>query len=325
MFFRSRKLRRAVNRDQPRSLGLALVLSTAVISGVAAFVNTFAVAGETNSDAFITTRNALVALLLVPVFLWSRKVQTRHLRPYDWARLAAIGLIGGAIPFLLFFRGLQLAGAGVTTASFLYRTLFLMAAVLAIVVLRERPSWRLGAAAIVLLGGNALLVSIKDPLWTDGALLVLIATGLWSVEYTMSKHALRDLSPSVVALGRMGFGAAFMAAYLVASAQVAAVGAFSDVQLQWIVLSALINLGFVTTWYAGLKHLDLSVAASVLVLAFPITVVLSAVAGRGPFTIATAAGASAVAFGVVLVIGLAAMRDAWIDALRFLARWRAPQ
>jgi len=305
--------------EQPRRLGLSLVLSAAVISGVATFVNTFAVTGV-NSDAFIAVRNGLVALLLVPIFVWSRRAETLRLRPSDWARLAAIGLIGGAIPFLLFFRGLQLAGEGRTTASFLFRTLFMMAAVLAIVVLRERPSWRLGAAAVALLGGNALLVSLQDPIWTDGALLVLVATALWAVEYTMSKHALRHLSPTAVALGRMGFGAAFLAAYLVASGQLAAVGTFTAAQVQWIALSAVILLGFVTTWYAGLKSVDLSVAASVLVLAFPVTWVLGAVAGRATFGVAEAAGASAVAFGVVLAIGLTALRDSWARGLRLLLR-----
>jgi len=305
--------------EQPRRLGLSLVLSAAVISGVATFVNTFAVTGV-NSDAFIAVRNGLVALLLVPIFVWSRRADTLRLRPSDWARLAAIGLVGGAIPFLLFFRGLQLAGEGRTTASFLFRTLFMMAAVLAIVVLRERPSWRLGAAAVALLGGNALLVSLQDPIWTDGAFLVLVATALWAVEYTMSKHALRDLSPTAVALGRMGFGAAFLAAYLVASGQLAAVGTFTAAQVQWVVLSAVILLGFVTTWYTGLKRVDLSVAASVLVLAFPVTWVLGAVAGRSTFGVAEAAGASAVAFGVVLAIGLTALRDSWARGLRSLLR-----
>src|SRR3989304_3066463 len=120
--------------------GLVLVLFTALISGVSVFVNSFAVQG-TNSDAFITVRNLLVAGMLVPLAFLVRPADRTPLRRKDWIRLAAIGLVGGAIPFILFFRGLAMAGAaGGDTASFLYRTLFLMAAVLGLVVLREQGS-----------------------------------------------------------------------------------------------------------------------------------------------------------------------------------------
>ena len=316
--------------DPSRRFGVSFVLSAAVISGVATFVNTFAVAGTgstgwTSSDAFVTARNGLVALLLTPIFLWSWKDRARRLGRFDWARLALIGLIGGAIPFLLFFRGLQLAvqvgGSDArTTASFLFRTLFLMATVLAIVVLRERPSRRLLAAAGALLVGNVLLASLWSPMWTDGALLVFGATALWAVEYTVSKHTMRDLPAITVAFGRMAFGAAFLAAYLVASGQFAAVGALSVLQVEWVALSALILLGFVTAWYSGLKHVDLSVAAAVLVLGFPITWALSAAVGRAPFGIVESVGAAVIAFGVVLAIGLTALRDSLSAGLRFLAR-----
>jgi drug/metabolite transporter (DMT)-like permease len=318
-----------VSGKRPTRHGLSLVLSAAAISGVATFVNTFAVAG-TNSDAFITVRNGLVALLLVPLFLWSWSSRTRDLRPLDWARLVVIGLVGGAIPFLLFFRGLQLAGSeGRLTASFLFRTLFLMAAVLAIVFLRERPSRRLWAAAVALLGGNVVLIFaqpsgggilFQSPVWNGGAVLVLAATALWAAEYTISKHAMRDLAPMTVALGRMGFGAVFLAAFLVATGQAAAAASFDVGQVLGLALSALILLGFVTTWYSGLKHVDLSLAAAVLVLAFPVTWVLGAVAGRASFGIAEAAGASLVAFGLVLAIGVGALRDSFALGFRILLR-----
>lgn len=321
---------RGVHDESSRRFGLSLVLSAAVISGVATFVNTFAVAGTgstawTGTDAFVTVRNGLVTLLMVPLFVWGWRFKAHRLHSLDWARLAAIGLVGGAVPFLLFFRGLQIGFAdggseGRLTASFLFRTLFLMAGVLAVVVLRERLSWRLGAATMALLGGNVLLASLRNPIWTDGALLVLTATALWSVEYTVSKHVMRHLPATTVAFGRMAFGAAFLATYLLASGQFAAVTAFSATQVAWIVVSAALLLGFVTAWYSGLRRVDLSLATAVLVLGFPVTWVLSTVASVAPFGIPQAAGAAIVAFGVVLAIGLTAFRDTLLSGLRFLAR-----
>ena len=170
-------------------LGLVLVFATAIISGVSTFVNSYAVAG-TNSDAFVTVRNAAVALLLVPLaaVVALRRPARSPLRPVDWARLVAIGLIGGAIPFLLFFRGLELATAagGATTASFFYRTLFLFATVFAWFFLKERFRWEVVLGAVLLLAGCYLLLSLTSVVLTDGTLYVLAATVLWAAEYTVS-------------------------------------------------------------------------------------------------------------------------------------------
>src|SRR3990170_162955 len=285
------------------TIGLVLVLFTALISGVSVFVNSFAVQG-TNSDAFITIRNLLVAGMLVPLAFLVRPADRTPLRRKDWIRLAAIGLVGGAIPFILFFRGLAMAGA----------------AVLGIVVLREKVSPRLALGGVALLAGNALLLSLTSPIWTDGTALVLAATLLWAVEYTMSKRALRDLLSATVALGRMGFGAVFLFAYLAASGQLGAVAGFSGAHVQWILISAVFLLAFVSTWYAGLKHVDLSTATAVLVLAFPVTWALKVLAAKEALGLVEAAGAAVVVFGVCLAVGLAAMRDTAAHVLRVLLR-----
>ena len=293
-------------------LGILLVLFTALISGVSTFVNFWAVQGA-NSDAFITARNLLVAGLLVPLFFLARSSVRSRLGRDDWLRLIVIGLIGGAIPFLLFFRGLQMAGAaGAPTATFGYRMLFLLATVLAVVFLKERFSWRVGIAAGLILGGNALLLSLTATVWADGTLFVLAATVLWASEYTLSKRTLSGLPSTTVALARMGFGGLFLFGYLVVSGQLAAVSALTAAQLQWIGISALLLVAFVTTWYAGLRHVDVSVATSVLVLGFPITLVLDVLASRKPLSLPQAAGVVVIAFGVVLVVGLASLRETWV-------------
>jgi drug/metabolite transporter (DMT)-like permease len=292
--------------------GIVLVVATALISGVSTFLNSFAVAG-TNSDAFVTMRNVAVAFMVVPLFLLGTSRARAPLRGQDWGRLVAIGLIGGAIPFLLFFRGLELATAahGAATASFLYRTLFLMAAVLGVVYLKEKFHWRIALAAGLLLGGNYLLLSLVSPVWTDGSLYVLAATALWAVEYSISKRALRDLPSPTVALGRMGFGAVFLVAYLGLTAQFGAVTGMSATQWGWVGISAVLLAAFVGTWYAGLARVDLGVATSVLVLGFPVTFVLSALIQGAKFTLPETIGALVVIAGVAIAIGRSLFRDTW--------------
>ncbi|MGP8078284.1 MAG: DMT family transporter [Thermoplasmata archaeon] len=306
--------------------GLLLVFATAMISGVSTFVNLYAVHG-TNSDAFVTVRNLAVAIALVPIALFATRVShapRAALRRVDWARLVAIGIVGGGIPFLLFFYGLQLATAahGGITASFLYRTLFLMATVLGIVYLRERFHWRIALAAVLLLGGNLLLLSWHSPVWTDGSLYVLAATALWAVEYSISKRTLRDVPSGTVALGRMGFGALFLLGYLAATSQFGAVSALTQRQWIWVGISAALLTLFVVTWYAGLKRVDLGVATAVLVLGFPISWLLSAAVAGAPVTFWEAVGAGAVVVGVVAAAGPQAFRTTW-EFLRSF-RWSRP-
>ncbi len=293
------------------SVGILLVLMTALISGVSNFVNFGAVKG-TNVDAFLAVRNGAVALMLLPFALFLGRASARRLSRGDWLRLAGIGLLGGAVPFVLFFQGLQMAGAAPAgNATFPYRTLFLMAMVLGVAFLKERLSPRLAVGMGVLLAGNALLLTFTGPIWTDGTVLILAATGLWAVEYALSKRTLRSLPSRTVALGRMGFGGLFLLGYLALRGEIAAVGALQGQDWQNVFLSAVLLTGFVVTWYAGLKEVDLSVATSVLVLATPITTVLAAVFDGRTYSAVYAAGLTAIVLGVVAVLGLASLRDMW--------------
>ncbi len=302
--------------------GLLLVFFTALISGMSTFVNAYAVEG-TNSAAFVTVRNLVVAGAILPVaFVAARSLKAPALRRVDWLRLALIGLVGGAVPFLLFFEGLKMATAagGAVTASFAYRTLFLWATVFAVLYLKERFHWRIALGAGLLLGGSALLLSWKAPIWSDGSNYVLAATVLWAVEYTISKRVLRDLPSTTVAAGRMGFGGLFLGAYLALTAQWGTVVGFSGSDWAWVGISAAFLAAFVGTWYTGLKRVDLSVASAVLVLGFPVTWLLGVLVQGHPMTFYDALGALAVVGGVAAVVGLAQFRDVG----RFLARTLRP-
>jgi len=303
--------------------GILLVLATAFISGLSTFVNFYAVKG-TSSDAFVTVRNVMVAAAFVPVaFFATRSLRAPALRTVDWGRLVLIGLIGGAVPFLLFFHGLEIATAagGAATATFGYRTLFLWATVFGIVVLHEKFHWRIALGATLLLAGSVLMLSLTSPIWTDGTAYVLAATVLWAAEYTVSKRTLRDVPSATVALGRMGFGAIFLVGYLSLTTQWGTVSGFTGAQWEWVGISAALLGAFVASFYPGLKRVDLGVASSALVLGFPITWILGVLVQGASFTLAQAAGVVAVVAGVGVVIGVVQLRDAW----SFVRRLGRPQ
>lgn len=289
--------------DPARRAGLLLVVVTAVISGLSVFVNSYAV-GNTSSNAFVTLRNLVVALVLVGPVLLAGRGSSRALTGRQLALLAVLGLIGGSVPFLLYFRGLQLATAagGFTTAAFVYRTLFLWASVAGFLLLRERLGARALAAGGVLLAGNVLMLDLTKVSWTDGTTYVLAATLLWTAEYTLARRVLRELPSGLVALGRMGFGAAFLLVFLVATSGTAAVATFSGTTWTWIAVSALLLTGFVVTWYAGLKRVELGVAAAVLNLGYPVTLAAAYLAKGVGTAWVPALGAVFVTAAVVVLV-----------------------
>jgi len=293
--------------------GILFVFITALVSGTAVFVNSFAVNGA-DPFSFVTVRNLAVALLLVAAVLLAGQVEAlRKLSRKNWAQLALIGLVGGSIPFLLFFKGVSLVDGG-ARASFLYRSLFVVAAVLATIWLRERLTKRILVGVAIAMGGNALLLG--DAMWSGwgvGEMLVLGATVMWATEYLISKKVMNDegLSPKLLALGRMGFGALFLLAFTAFTGQLWGAGMYAAVQWQWIAVSAAFLFAFVSFWYIGLANTSVINAAAALVLGGPITALLAfAFAGKAVEPL-SAAGLFLMAFGSALIIGYSNFSEAW--------------
>src|SRR4030042_6569470 len=134
------------------SKGILLVFATAVISGFAIFLNSF---GVKSFDPYLYTflKNLVAALFLVGLLLGVKEFsELKRLKKKDWLLLAIIGLVGGSIPFLLFFKGLSMTAAA--SGSFFHKTMFIYVAVLAAVFLREKIPNRLFVAGALLLMGN---------------------------------------------------------------------------------------------------------------------------------------------------------------------------
>ncbi len=251
--------------------GIFLILLTAIVSGVSIFANSFAVAGL-NPFVFTFLKNAAVAAFLFSIIILIKDFsKLKRLSRKQLAQLASIGLLGGSIPFLLFFYALQSTTA--INAGFLHKTLFLWAALFAVFFLKEKISKRFILAAGLLLAANFLLFNISSFGFPE--MLILLATVLWAGENALSKHALKSLSGTTVAFGRMFFGSVFILAFLLASNQAQGLFAISAPQLYWVILTSFFLLAFVFTYYNGLKHLPLHKAASILLLAQPITAFLS--------------------------------------------------
>src|SRR5215468_4205014 len=101
-------------------------------------------------------------------------------------------LIGGSVPFVLFFEGLARAQA--TQASFIQKTLVVWVALPAVPLLRERlgPA-HVAAIAFVIAGQAALVGDTGTVTFGTGEAMILAATLLWAVEVVLAKRLLADI------------------------------------------------------------------------------------------------------------------------------------
>ena len=90
--------------------GIALALATAIISGFSVYLNGRFVKLFDDPTLLAAVRNGLVGLVLVGIAVGAGTLPAiRRLSGRERLGLLAIGIIGGGIPFALFFEGLALS------------------------------------------------------------------------------------------------------------------------------------------------------------------------------------------------------------------------
>lgn len=255
--------------------GILLVLLTAIISGVSIFLNSFGVKGI-NPYLFTGAKNLIVGVfLLSTILLLGNFKELKALSLKDWRNLGFIGLIGGSIPFLLFFKGLQLATPA--QGSFVHKTMVIWILLLSVFLLKEKLDKKIVIGTLLLLVGNFLLLKLTSFEFTIGIALIFLATLFWSSEIILSKYILKKLSGNVVAFGRMFFGSLFILIFLMATNQLSLVATITTSQITWILITSAFLIGYVMTFYNGLKLVKASTAVAVLSLGAVITTLLNIV------------------------------------------------
>ena len=257
----------------PHTIAAATVLAlcTALFSGVNNFIGKIGVTAVPDPVLFTTLKNGLVALLLIAAFVAYRRFdELKTLSRSQWIKLGAIGLIGGSLPFALFFTGLSMTAA--LNGAIIHKTLVLWVLLFSYPFLKERLSVTalIGIAAVI--AANYLLGGFKVFAFGMGEWLILGATLLWAVE-----KALAGISTLTVVSARMVLGSAILLAFLVLSGRATPALQVSTVAWGWPALSAALLFGYVTTWYAALKRAPATYVAALLVPATLVTSSLSAI------------------------------------------------
>ncbi|MBN1644586.1 DMT family transporter [Candidatus Woesearchaeota archaeon] len=280
--------------------GYLFVLLTALISGISIFLNKFGVKGI-NPYVFTFSKNVLVVLFLFSALLFFKEFKLiKKLSKNQWLKLVAIGFFGGSVPFLLFFKGLSISASG--SSSLIHKSMFIFVAILAFLLLKEKINLNFIIAAVLLFTGNLLLLITKSFTVGFGEILILASVLLWSLETIISKNALKELPSGIVAFGRMFFGVLFIFVFLITSGNIINLITLSIPQLSWVFFTATLLLLYIITWYAGLKRIPASSAASILVLGSAVTTTAS-MFYAGSFSLVDTAGIVLIGMGIITIIG----------------------
>lgn len=264
-----------------RAWGVALAFSTALISGVAVFVNGYGVKRFPSPTSYTTAKNLVAAVLLLALAAGA----TARRSPAAWTAprrtgerlgLLAVGVFGGGVAFVLFFEGL--ARDSSPDAAFIQKTLVIWVALLAVPLLGERLGPAHVAAIALLLVGQAELTNNLGALSvTRGEVMIVGATLLWSLEVIVAKWLLSSLSPLTVGVSRMAIGVVVLVGYLAARGDLAQLTDASASAWWWALITGVILTGYVATWFAALARAQAVDVTAVLVFGAVITAVLDRV------------------------------------------------
>jgi drug/metabolite transporter (DMT)-like permease len=281
--------------------GIALAIGAALISGLAVYLNAFGVKQVPDPAVYTTLKNGVAAAILVGLLIATGGLrEVRAIPSARWPMILVVGIVGGSVPFVLFFTGL--AEASAPSAAFIQKTLFLWVALLALPMLGERA----GLATVLGLGGlligQALVLPPRGIAWGAGETMILAATVLWAVETVLVRRLLGGMSSHALATLRMTIGVAILGAYLVASGRIGGLAAIAPAGWGWVALTGAILAGYVATWFAALQRAPATVVTSVLVLGAVVTGGLSAATGGAAPSPTVVAGYGLIVVASALVV-----------------------
>ncbi len=259
--------------------GFKLALITAGFSGVAVFLNSLTVKAVGDALMFTTIKNLGVAIILGIILLRQsakgrREIDWQQVKA-NWGKLLLIGIIGGSLPFYLFFKGLMIMNP--VTGALIHKTLIFWVALLALPMLKEKISLKQWLALGVIFSSNFLIGGLPVLKFGVGELMILGATFLWAIENIIAKKVLRKLSAEVVAGARMIIGSALLLGAVIMSGKMGLI--FNLNSSQWLMtgVSIFMLTGYVLSWYKALKLAPVTLVATVLTLGTVITNGLSVV------------------------------------------------
>jgi O-acetylserine/cysteine efflux transporter len=248
------------------------LLFAALCAANGAFVPAVAKLTTNAVDAlFVAAATTIVAGVCAFVVLAARGGVAKLWTPGQRLPLAAIGTLGTAVTFLLFFEGARRTSA-IETALCLQiepvYSLFLARLFLG----HPLTPRRLGAVAAILVGIGLAINPADFSGWLGNALLLATPLG-WQISHLIVLRGLPSVEPRTLTAARYVYGGAILAAVWLASGGVARLPATPELlpllpilALQGAVLSFLGTM----IWYEAIARLDLARCTAIVVPSIPL-------------------------------------------------------
>jgi drug/metabolite transporter (DMT)-like permease len=237
-----------------------------------AFVPAFAKLTTGYADAFfIAAATTVFGGACALVLLGARGELGILVAPRVGVRLAAIGALGTAAAYYLFFLGASGSSAIDTVLCLQIEPAY--ALVLAWAALGHRPTLRRAAATLALLAGIALAVGTEG-LTGSSSTWVLLATPLcWQLSHLITLRGLRGVAPSVLTGARYVYGGAMLAVLYAIGGDRAGLPAATDLPRLLPLLAlqgGILYYAGTLLWYNAVTRLDLARTTSIVVPSIPV-------------------------------------------------------
>lgn len=263
--------------DKNLKKGIYFALITAIISGFSIFYNKLVLIKGIDSLVFNIIKNGGVSFILLLIIFSSSqtRINLKNSLKKDYKKLFLIGLVGGSIPFFLFFEGLKQTTA--INGALIHKTLFIWVAAIAIPFLNEKLSVKQVLGYILVIYANLFIGGFSAFKGNLGEIMIFAATILWSIEIVLAKIFIKNLDSIVIAYGRMFFGTLILIAFAAFQNKLLLFANLKLEQALPIIGSILFLTGYVLAFYKALKLAPVTLVSSILIISTPITNILTTI------------------------------------------------
>jgi len=278
--------------------GIILSIGASVISGFSIFYNKTLLGGGIDPNTLNIVKNGGTAILLCCLlFFISKNNVKKSYSLHDLFHLFIIGLIGGGIPFLLFFNGLQNTSA--INATLIQKSMFIWVAILAVPFLHEKLSSLQLAGYGVLAFSNLFIGGFTGFTGSSAEWMIVGATLFWSAENILVRIFSKRINTWILSASRMTIGTVIILA--VTLIQQKSITTIPSNMIIPLIGSILLLTGYVTCWYRALKFAPATLVTSILIAATPITNILSSIFITHTLTLSQTAQIGGTLLGITLI------------------------
>ena len=185
--------------------------------------------------------------------------------------LVAVGALGTALAFLLFFEGAKRASAIDTAVCVQTEPLYALLG--ARVFLGHTLSARRVLAVVAILAGIALALGARPLAGSLGVALLLATPLAWQSSHWIALRGLDGVDPRLLSAARYFFGALVLLPVWLAVDGARSLPPAAELASLWPIVAlqgALLSYGGTLAWYASIKRLDLARTTAIVVPSAPL-------------------------------------------------------